>query len=359
MLELDERIVFFENKSNVNFLNRRKNFLNEREKFLLNEEVYTPFKGSNQEQNGTVFVGFNSDFAKNNILNSDFYKNDKEVKTNIYSAFNDSDDYLGNEISSLCNPYKLINSYGQKNADPFFDNIENEPFDDVDNIENVNEFFLMPHEIKYPRYFNAYSILRLNSNICVFGFIDTLDGTLTTESSLRGIKAELIKNSIDARGREVTITNSITLRDIEIDENGKQIFSIESFSDEEYEDLVTGDDELLQRSFNYTTRVVNGQVYTIFDTSENATSTIPQFTNKIIFYTEDNVSIPPFDDSRTVVFYAEGDDMSNAPFDENRATTESQNTDQSEEEIFTGSGFDTDNSNGGSPDSFAFSGHGD
>lgn len=350
MLELDESIIFFENKSNVNFINVNKNFLNAREMFLLNEDVYNPFRGSNTKQNGTVFVGFNSDFAKNSILNSDFYKKDERYKTNKITSFNDSEEYAGEEITIFSNPLILRNSYGQTSADEIFDSFFEDPFEDVDNIENVNEFLLTPDVLKYPRYFNTYSLLRLNSNISIFGTLEELNGDLLTEKPLVGIKAEIIKSSLDASERAINISDSINLSDMSTDENGNQRFTVEAFTDEEYTEIVTGDDVLLQRSFSYTNKLINGQVYTVFDTSDNATSTIPQFTNKIIFYTEDSASIPPFDDTRTINFYNEGETI-NSPFEESRSNEDS---DYDQDEFYSSSGQDSDNSNGGNPRSMGF-----
>ena len=195
----------------------------------------------------------------------------------------------------------------------------------------------MPHQIKYPRYFNAYSLSRLNSNICVFGILDSVDGTMTTEKIIKGIKVEYLKNSSDSRGRSINISNKMTLSDLRTDSNGKSINVIEEYSDEEYADLVTGNDILLQRSFSYTNKLINGQVYTVFDTSENASSFAPQLTNKIIFYTEDDSNIPPFDDTRIL---------------------ELENSDYAEDEIYFSAGHNNDNANGGLPDSIAFSGEG-
>jgi len=329
---IDKNVTFFE--SNYEYINIEKNFLTLKEKNnIVNKVSYIDENGTH---NGTIFIGLNSTFTKNNTLNSDFYKKDDIIDQEI-SSFNDSQEYNGNRITVSNNPNIYQASYGQDNPDPIFEAIANEPFDDLDNIENINEFFLMPQEIKYPRYFNAYSLSRLNSNICVFGILESIDGTMTTEKSLKGIKVEYLKNGSDSRGRSLIISDKISLSDLKVDSSGKTVNAIEEYSDEEYTDLVTGGDILLQRSFRYTNRVINGQVYTVFDTSENASSSIPQLTNKIIFYTEDNSNVAPFDDTRILGL---------------------NNTNYAEDDIYFSAGQDNNNANGGLPDSIAFSGEG-
>ena len=53
-------------------------------------------------------------------------------------------------------PFIVAKARGPSNV------IDNEPFEDADNIENVEHFFGMSNEMKYPKYFNHYSISRLN-----------------------------------------------------------------------------------------------------------------------------------------------------------------------------------------------------
>ena len=77
-----------------------------------------------------------------------------------------------------------------------------------------------------------------------------------TERSIKGITCEIISNGIDSRNRALNFSESITLQELEKDSNNKQKYSIESYSDEEYEDLVIGDDTLLKRSFSYVNKVI-------------------------------------------------------------------------------------------------------
>ena len=345
-IELDLNTVFFDNKS-IFYVNRtldstkiegfKNTWFYDNEKNQITQK-YNYF--SNNTVNINLFVGLNSSYCKNNILNSSIYSD----KTDSYSlSFNDSKEYKGRKYEMSFNPTKLIKTYGTVNADELFEKIASEPFEDVDNIENVESFFSMPSQVKYPRYFNHYSLSSLNSNISVFGTIEEIDGTMLTERSLKGIKCEIIKNGIDARERAVNFSDSITLIELEKEGASDQKYKIESYSDEEYEDLITGDDTLLSRSFAYTSKIINGQVVTVFDTSESTSSLIPRLSNKIIFYTEDSHNIPPFSDRNII---AEN---------QNNNNTSSEN-DYNVGSVFPSNGQDSDNSQGSGPDSVAFIG---
>ena len=166
---------------------------------------------------------------------------------------------------------------------------------------------------------------------------------MLTERSLKGIKCVLVKNGIDARERAVNFSESTSLIELEKEASSDQKYRIESFSDEEYEDLITGDDTLLSRSFAYTSKIINGQVVTVFDTSVSTSSLVPRLSNKIIFYTEDSHNIPPFSDRNII---AEN---------QNNNNTSSEN-DYNTGNVFPAHGHDNDNSQGSGPDSVAFIG---
>ena len=244
-----------------------------------------------------IFPGFSSRYFKNNILNSDEYK--KEIpfiqKENIY--FDDSSEYKGNPYSFQTNVHVFKKDYGMNNPDPLFEAIEKEPFEDAVNIESPSEFLKMTNELKYPRYFNKYSLSRLNSNISIFGTIEEIDGQTLTEKPLQGIKCEIVSSSTDSRNRSIKLVEKISPEELSIDStNKRQQYRVEPYSDEEYTDLVVGNDNLLERSFSYVTKIINGQVYTVVDTSQS--SYAPNVSNKIIFYTEDDNNIIPFDDTK-------------------------------------------------------------
>ena len=346
-ISLDKNTVFFDNKK-IYYRHRRNrsniistfrnNWLYDLDAAKKNE-LYNCLNKNTMYIN--LFVGLNSSYSTNDMVNSSIYKNDEKAKSNKFTAFTEDESYKGNELSTNLNPLVVSQSYGLKNPEALFEVIDNEPFEDADNIENVHHFFGMPEEMKYPKYFNQYSISRLNANISVFGTIEEIDGSMLTERSLKGIKCEIIKNGMDARGRAVNFSDSITLLEMNRGENNNstQKYSIESYTDEEYQGIVTGNDELLKRSFAYTTKIINGQAVTVFDTTNSASSLIPRMTNKIIFYTEDDHNIAPFVDRNIIPV---------------NSSNHSSNNEYNTGNVYPSHGRDNDNSQGSGPDSFSF-----
>ena len=348
-IPLDTNKVFFDNR-NIFYFHR--DIKEEKSSNIKNLWIYDTENSSLNSKvnffsintfNINIFVGFSSKLSFNNILNSSFYKKNINISENVFSPFVESEEYKGKKASFGLNPYIFKKTLGQENPDELFEKIENEPFHDIDNIEDTASFFSMPTEIKYPRYFNHYSLSRLNSNISVFGTIEEIDGSMLTEKPLQGMKCDLIKNSTDARNRSINFSESISLQEMSIDENGNNKYKIESYSDEEYTDLVTGDDDLLKRSFKYSTKIINGKSITVLDTSENSFSLSARLTNKVIFYSEDDNNIPPFID-RNIIPQSQNDS--------NHTANNVYNTGNS----FPSHGHDNDKSNGSGPDSAMFTG---
>lgn len=345
-IALDKNTVFFDNNDifyihrqldNTKLIDFKSTHFYDNDKNKI-QQKYNYF--SRNTININLFIGLNSTYCSNNMLNSTIYLKDTEQ---LPKAFNDSKSYKGKSLEISLNPMKLVKTYGTKNPNELFEKIDQLPFEDINNIENVESFFSMPTEIKYPRYFNHYSLSSLNSNISVFGTLEEIDGTLLFEKSIKGIKCDLINNGLDARERSVGFSSNITLTELTKDEDTDQKYKIESYSDEEYEDLVTGDDTLLQRSFAYTTKIINGQVVTVFDTSSSTSSLIPRMSNKVIFYSEDSHTLPPFIDRNIVPANSINDNLSTQ-------------SDYNVGSIFPSHGHDSDNSQGSGPDSVAFIG---
>lgn len=340
----DNRAIFYEHRTldSTRVSNSNKNlWLYDLEKNKVKNNINTV---NLNNININIFPGFESRLSFNNILNSSFYKKDQGLKDeDKLKPFSDADEYKGNVITTNLNPIRVAKTLGQENESELFQKVLREPFDDIDNIEDVKSFFEMPSSLKYPRYFNYYSLSRLNSNISVFGTIEEIDGSMLTEKPIHGLKCDLIKNGLDARGRSINFSENITLLELTSDDNNKQKYAIESFTDEEYEDLIIGNDELLRRSFNYVTKIVNGQAITVLDASESASSLVARVSNKVIFYTEDSTNIAPFAD-RNIIPESQNDSNHTANNDYNIGS------------VFPSHGHDNDNSQGSGPDSFAFTG---
>ena len=257
---LDNRNIFFNNvdKSisvNTSVRNIWVSETLEGNNDILRAKNYNYFE--DRTFNVVLFPGYGSSYSNNQILNSEKYKKDQNFSNTGFKPFLEDETYQGNPLSTQVNTLVVKKTYGSENPDPLFEKISDEPFEDVENIENPTYFLSMPNEIKYPKYFNHYAISKLNSNISVFGTIEEIDGTVLSEKPLRGITCEFISSGTDSRERSINIAEKTRLFETQN--------HIESYSDEEYEDLVTGSDILLKRSFKYVTKEINGSVYTVLD----------------------------------------------------------------------------------------------
>lgn len=321
----DSNIVFFDTP--VLYSNEEKNNLDflESEKLENNVNIF-----SNNTLKINLYTGFNSTFTKNQIINSDFFKEDEVVKSNIITPFDDSETYLGKKVSVSMNPIKKVKTLGLDNPDTLFEDLANKPFEETENLENIEEYFEIPNSLKYPRFFNTYAISRLNSNISVFGTIDIIDGSSLTIIPLQGLKVQISNNGNDARGRNASIRSNVSLDENNLQSDNK----IEFFLDNEVTDLPTNNQDLLTGDYSYTLTTFNGTTYVSFRSGENENTDIARLTNAVYYYTEDNLKILPFDDTRI-----------------NRTNEEYSDTD-----IYSSTGQDTNNSAGTLPQSIAYAG---
>lgn len=345
-IKVDVQNAFIENK-NVFFVESQINTLDLKSEFKRRKKINVV---SENEAGGrllqiNLFAGFDSSFTQNEILNSSVYK--KDSKLNDYDHFYESEEYLGNKVSVGNNPITHEKTLGIDNSKDFVQYF-NEPFEESDNIEDYKTIFDRSSNINFPMFYNRYSLSRLNSSIDVLGTLNEVDGTMLTEKNLQGIKIEIIKEGLDARGRSTSTTFSLKI--------SEKNNSIEPFSDEEDETIISGQDVLLQRSFSYVNKVVNGQIVTTIDTSGSSSSKIPILSNKLIFYTEDDSFIAPFDDKKTYeVKEDDGNNIDRTSLD-NIKNIKNNSADYDEDEVFMSTGFNIDNTEGGLPNSIAFAG---
>ena len=278
-----------------------------------------------------LFAGANSSFANNQIVNSNsWYEKDKEIFNESIVPFDDSEVYLGRDLTLSMNPIKKVVTYGLQNPDSVFEDLSNEPFEETPSLESIDEYFEIPSELKYPRFYNTYAISRLNSTISVFGTIESIDGSSLTLKPLQGLKVEIIKNGKDSRGRAVNVSNSISARESNSSDKNK----LEVFLDNVIEDLPTNNQDQLIGNYNYNLTTFNGRTYVSFDTGSSESKGIARLTNDVYYYTEDDLQIIPFDDTRV----------------------NSTNEEYSDEVIFSPTGFTVNNINGGLPQSIAYIG---
>ena len=283
-LKLDRRIAWFDN-TNINYENVDKSL-----EFLTESEKTKPFVSNsfpNIKVNLVVGV-LDSTTGNSQLLNSSFYDNDEAVKSHKITAFSDNSDYYGKKILTPFNPKKLQRTYGQFNPEPIFQDIFDEPFDDVKNMNDALAYIELDEESKYPVYYNTFFLSGFNGNISVFETIEHIDGRLLTESPIKGLRANLESNGKDSRNRSINIVDRINIEDIA---NNREI---EPFSDERNNDVLL---------------------------------------NNLIYYTENENDIRPFNDNRKINF-----------------TT----LNFSPDDIFASAGYDYDMILGGKPDSITY-----
>tara|TARA_B100001059_G_C17806399_1_gene569449 strand:+ start:83 stop:952 length:870 start_codon:yes stop_codon:yes gene_type:complete len=269
-LTLDRRIVWFDN-TNIDYKNVDKSL-----EFLTVSEKEKPFvSDSFPNIKITLTVGsLDSKTGNNQLLNSSFYDSDEVVKSHKITAFSDSSDYHGRKISVPFNPKKLQRTYGQFNPEPIFQDILDEPFDDVKDMNDALSYIELDEESKYPVYYNTFFLSGFNGNISVFETIEHIDGRLLTESPIKGLKANLETKGRDSRNRSINIIDRISIQDI----NSNR--TIEPFSDERSNDVLL---------------------------------------NNLIYYTENDSDVRPFNDNRKINFttlnFSPDDIFSSAGYD--------------------------------------------
>lgn len=322
----DRKAVFFDSSVLYNDQEKINIDSTESDKLVNNVNCF-----NNRVLKINLFAGVNSTFADNQIINSNtWYVKDKEIFSKTMIPFDDSESYLGRDLTLSMNPIKKVVTYGLENPDTVFEDLSNEPFEEAPSLENISEYFEIPSKLKYPRFYNTYAISRLNSTISVFGTLESIDGNLLTLKPLQGISVEIIKNGKDSRNRSVNISSKTSIKE----NNAKNKNRIESFLDDVIEDLPTNDQGLVTANYNYNLSIVNGRTRVTFTTGQSQSKSISRLTNAAYYYTEDDLNIIPFDDTR-----------------KNRT-----NKEYSDDDIFSPTGYTTNNINGGLPQSIAYVG---
>ena len=188
--KIDDTIVFFDNQ-NVPYekVDKGLSLLDNKDKSKITNSINCLDDSNTIQIN--LFVGINSSYLNNKIISNDEELiNKQDIVETIF--FNDSESYKGKKIEKSIFTSIFKKTLGLESHDQLFQEISKKPFSDEENIENARLFLEMPNEIKYPKYYNAYSLNRLNSNISVFGTLESINGENTTEKSLRGIICEII-----------------------------------------------------------------------------------------------------------------------------------------------------------------------
>jgi len=171
-------------------------------------------------------------------------------------------------------------------------------FDDSLTKFNNDFYFESPDRIKYSFTYNTNAINSLSTTISPIETISILEGNITTEQSLLGIKGDIVYSGLDSRKRSNIQTNKARLvpgDSYSLNKNAfyNDSFSIEPFNDEEYDDLVPIRTDDFMVNYEY-------------QKSENNQSTVNKLvevqtpkkltilTNRILVYNEDKMDIIPF-----------------------------------------------------------------
>lgn len=231
----------------------------------------------NQNLYVTLKIGVFSTLDKVNLIASEFYLKDSEVKSEgLNKPFNDNKNY-GNNIKVNCNPVIFKQNIGN-NPSEDFDDLFEYPFEDI-SISLYDR--RIPH---YRQYVNAFDTHNLSQSISVLGNFEEISGKFITENVFKGVSGFL--QNKDARGRSIQITDTFDISD-EMNEE---------FLDQEIENI-SSESGLIRREFEYVTRVINGEERTVLSIDEGSFSYIKALTNTVLYYNEENILISPFNDS--------------------------------------------------------------
>jgi len=174
---------------------------------------------------------------------------------------------------------------------------ENIYFNDSMTIFDNDFHFQKPDFYDYIYSFNSIEINSLSTSISVLDEINILQGKITTEQSLLGIKGNISNYSTDSRNR----TNNLTYSSKLIDQNGSLLntsndinhkYEVEPFLDEGLEDITTVYSDTIYAPYEYDSEgnrssVTQGKKLTILS-------------NNVLVYSEDKHDIVPYYDNNTV-----------------------------------------------------------
>lgn len=205
----------------------------------------------------------------------DYLKDKNVLEEGKYFPFNENKSKSQNVINN--NPIIYRNNIGNNNSEDF-DDLFTTPFEDRENFNKDKEIS------SYRFYVNAYSTQKLSQSISVLGTFEELNGQSLIETNFRGVTAYFPLQ--DARNRSIEIKDYY---DPSVNLN-------EGFLDEEIENNSNNNSGLVKRQFKYENITVNGMLYTILVSSDNAFSFVPKLTSKVLYYNEENNNIDPFND---------------------------------------------------------------
>ena len=173
-------------------------------------------------------------------------------------------------------------------------------FDDSLTKFSNDFYFESPDRIKWNFTFNSKAINSLSTTISPIETISILEGNITTEQSLLGIKGDLVYSGKDSRDRvNIPVNKERLMPDnnylFNTKHSSKHEYEIEPFNDEGYDDLVAI--RSLPYSVNYKFEKVknNGRfINKLVVLENNETRNLTILSNKILIYNEDKMDLLPF-----------------------------------------------------------------
>ena len=239
---------------------------------------------------GNIHVGAPESIVVVNNISGKFSKENYEYKIE-YKPFRED---LVIKKSIKDNPKIFRKTLGIDNLDyeePIY-------FDDSLVKFNNDFYFESPDRIKWNFTFNSKAINSLSSTISPIETISILEGNITTEQSLLGIRGDIVYSGKDARGR-----SNVQINKERIVPNSSYVFNtlpssssnyeIEPFNEESFDDLVAIRSAPYQVNYDFEKVESNGQVFNrivTLDIPRNLTI----LSNNILVYNEDKMDILPF-----------------------------------------------------------------
>lgn len=332
---IDTNIAFIE-KSDFDFEHTNKNFLHRKDFDKLKSEPQFNCLNKNGVFEVSLFIGLDTTFTKNNILNSSFYDQDINLGQDL-TPYVESNSYKGNKIDVPHNPKVFRKTYGVDNPSESFDKFMSMPFEDIDGTNSTSDYFTNAETINFIRYFSDYASDKLNGSLDVFGTVDSITNKNLTLYEMKGIKGDIISGGTDARNRQVNISNRVRVDGQSTSNN------IEPFLDQLDDTNITNEADQIVVDYEYTVQSINNRNYIVFRNDADSSSVITVNTSSQYFLSEDEHNIIPFDDTRVDDFII----LSNLI---------QQDSDYNRTDNYASAGSNNNNANGGLPESIAFLG---
>lgn len=171
-------------------------------------------------------------------------------------------------------------------------------FDDSLTKFNNDFYFESPDRIRWNFTYNSKAVNSLSTTINPIDTVNILEGNITTEQSLLGIRGDIVYSSKDSRDRSNVQVNKKRLfpdssYNFILDPDNNFDYNIEPFNDESFDDLVAIRSEPYQVNYEFQT-VQNNDSTVNKLVSLQTPRNLTILSNNILVYNEDKMNILPF-----------------------------------------------------------------